>query len=59
MRKPPSFLQLHNYKPTWLVNLPPQTYPLRNKALIADPMEGNQWFFISPDHKAPYLGGDT
>ena len=34
----------------------PQRTPLRNKGLIAGLMKGNQWVFISPDHKALFLG---
>ena len=34
----------------------PYTPPPRNKGLIAGLIKGNQWF-ISPDHKALFLGG--
>ena len=29
--------------------------PPRNKGLIAGLIKGNQWVFISPDHKAGYF----
>ncbi len=32
--------------------------PPRNKGLIAGLIKGNQWVFISPDHKAGYFWGD-
>ena len=36
---------------------PRATYPpKRNKGFIAG-LKGNQWVFISPDHKALFLGG--
>ena len=38
------------------LNLPPATKPpKRNKGLTAGLIKGNQWVFISPDHKGPLL----
>ena len=31
--------------------------PARNKGLIFGLIKGNQWVFISPDHKAGYFWG--
>ena len=36
---------------------PPRRTPLRNKGLIFGLIKGNQWVFISPDHKALCPGG--
>ncbi len=36
----------------------PLTYPpAETKGLIAGLIKGNQWVFISPDHKALFPGG--
>ena len=36
---------------------PPQETHLYNHALIAGLIKGNQWVFISPDHKALFISG--
>ena len=36
---------------------PPQETHLYNHALIAGLNKGNQWVFISPDHKALFISG--
>ena len=45
-----------------LATAPPKaTFTPRNKGLIAGLVKGNQWVFISPDHKGPrlFLGGNV
>ena len=41
---------------SWLVNLPPETYPPR-KTFFFCLLKGNQWL-TSPDHKAGYFWGN-
>ena len=38
---------------------PPNVPPSRNRGLTAGLIKGNQWVFISPDHKAGYSWGGT
>ena len=51
----PGFDQIMAGQPT----PPGPRTPPRNKGLIAGLIKGNQWVFISPDHKGPrlFLGG--
>ena len=55
---PSSLPALHPMYGGRFTNLPPpKATPPRNKGLIAGLIKGNHWVFISPDHKALFLGG--